>query len=101
MSTLSLMTEIGAAAGTVYFLYDKNTKNINKQNAKVLATSISATAATAIVGGSLNNMTVNQLHNKYASAYVESMSDEELERALEKMDLLVAEQTSETDVKTI
>ena len=97
----TMITGAVALTGSGLSLYDRKEKKLNEDNARsVLATTV-ATTATAIAGASLNAHTMNEIHDRYASAYVDSMSDEELESALVKMDLLVAEEDSTTDVKTI
>ena len=64
-----------------------------------LATTI-ATTATVVAGYSINDATVRQIHNKYSHSYVDSLSDKELERALQQMNLL-AENDSKEIVKTL
>ena len=97
----TMITGALAITGTGLSLYDKENKSINKNNANSILTTTIATGATAAVGASMNAYTMHEIHEKYSSAYVESMSDEELEQALVKMDLLEAEQTIETDVKSL
>lgn len=60
-----------------------------------------ATTATAVAGQSLNAHGTKQVYQKYAQAYVESMSDEELERALAQMDLLIGEEVDNSNIKTL
>ena len=56
----------------------------------IVATSLTSTATTAI-GDSLNANAMKEIQTKYSSAYIESMSEEELESALQKLDLLVVD----------
>ena len=97
----TMVTGALAVTGTGLSLYDVKEKKFRKDNAESMVTTTIATAATAAIGASLNAHTMNEIHEKYSSAYVESMSDEELEQALIKMDLLEAKQTIETDVKSL
>ena len=97
----STITGLGTTAVAGVTLYDKKNKKLNTDNLKSTIYSGVSTTATAVAGASLNHQTMKQIHEKYASAYVESMSDEELEAALVQMDLLVGETNESTDVKTI
>ena len=99
MDTLGT-TGLGVLGYAVYSLYDKKEKKFKIERGRSYLDTTVVTAATAVTGACLNGASMNHIHNKNASAYVESMSDEELERALVKMDLL-AEVTPENDVKTI
>ena len=67
---------------------DGNVKNDAKGAGKGLLATATATTATAIAGSAINNLTQQQIRERYASSYVESLSDEELERALEEANLL-------------
>ena len=100
MNSTTMITGAGALTYTGIGLYDRKTKKINKDMVGYLVGTSIATGATAAIGASINGYTINQMHNKYASAYIESMSDEELEQALIEMDLLT-ERLTEKDVKTI
>lgn len=71
-----------------------------KQGAEFLGTTALLVATTA-VGYTINTNTVKSIQQKYSSAYVESLSDEELAQALQRMDLLIAESPQEKDVKTL
>ena len=96
-----MLTGLGAIGTTAFKSYDFKKKKVNKTPIhRALMTTV-ATAATAVTGACINNYTKEQIHQKYASAYVESMSDEELERALVEMDLLVAASETEEVTKTI
>ena len=101
MNTTTLITGAGAAVATGIALYDNKNKGIDKGNAKVLVGTAVALTATTIGAGSLNHMTMDEIHRKYSSAYVESMSDEELETALEQMNLLLSEEATDTSVKSL
>lgn len=97
----TMITGAVAITGSAISLYDRKEKKFNTQNAKNLAITSVAGTATTIAAESIQSHTMEQIHEKYASAYVESMSDAELEQALIKMDLLEAELPESTDVKTI
>lgn len=100
MDITTIITGAGALTGTGLSLYDVKGKKLNEENAKAMVGTSVALTATAIAAQSLNNQTRKQIQEKYASAYVESMSDEELEDALARLNLLVPEE-SEKDVKTL
>ena len=69
----------------------------------ILGSTVTTTATTAtIIGGTiLNNQTMDRIYEKYATSYVESMSDEDLESALMQLDLLAAKMDENTNEKTI
>ena len=98
---ITMLTGAVALTGTAVSLYDRKNKCLNKEHARNLALTAVATTATAIAADSIQAHTREQIHEKYASAYVQSMSDEELEQALIRMDLLEGELPEETSVKTI
>ena len=100
MDTTTLITGAGALTTTGVTSFDFKEKKVKKENLKPAIGTTVASTATAIAGESLNHMTMEKIHEKYSSAYVESMSDEQLAAALEQMDLLLPE-TTETDVKTL
>jgi hypothetical protein len=68
----------------------------------VVGTSIAtgATTSTTTVGNAINNHYMDQIHHKNLSTYVNSMSEEELTEALERLDLLDSEDNSKTYSKT-
>ena len=102
MDTTTLITGAGALTATGFSLYDRKNKTINQENAKSWIASSVAVTATAIASESLNASTMKQIHQEYAAAYVQSMSDEELVAALEQMDLLMPkDETTVVDTKTI
>ena len=101
MNTTTMITGAGALTGTGFALYDKDNKKLDTKNAKSLVGSSVAVTATAIASATINHQTMEHIYEKYSSAYVQSMSDEELEKALIDMDLLIAESDTEKDVKTI
>ncbi len=97
----STITGVGATAVAVASLYDRKQKKLKTDNLKSTIYAGVSVTGTAMAGATLNHETREQIHEKYSSAYVESMSDEELEQALVQMDLLMAEQPENTDVKTV
>ena len=66
----------------------------------IIGTLLSTTITTAI-GDTINVRTMREIHRKYSNAYVESMSDEELEYALERLNLIEGEEPNEYYVKTL
>ena len=101
MDTTTLITGAGAVTATGLSLYDRKNKTFNKNNAKTLIAASVAVTATAVANQTLNNRTMDQIHQKYSAAYVESMSDEQLAAALEQMDLLLPEEETQIDTKTL
>ena len=78
--------------------YDFQKKRDN--TLKTVAVTAISSATTVTTGACMNSCTKKQIYEKYATAYVDSLSDEELEEALQKMNLL-AEKLPETNSKTI
>lgn len=101
MSTSTLLTGTGCATVTTTCITVKDDDTIDTQSRNIILGTTVATTATAIAGQTLNAHGTKQIYQKYAQAYVESMSDEELERALTQMDLLIAEEKETNNVKTI
>ena len=101
MSFGSSITSLGTAAAVGASLYDKKNKTVNKDGVKSLISTSVALSATVVAGESLSHRNMTQIREKYASAYVQSMSDEELEQALIQMDLLAPETENKTEEKTI
>ena len=67
------------AVGSTAISYDAKKKEFNK---KRVGTTTVLTGVTTVGGQISDKMTMDRIHKEYASAYIESMSDEELERAL-------------------
>lgn len=87
MKTLTFTTGAASSVGvTMSTLNDDGSVNEDSRNA-ILGTT-AATTATVVGGTVLNNNTLDKIYEKYATSYIESMSDEELETALAKLDLL-------------
>lgn len=79
--------------------------SINKTEAQVfLGTTVGATATTA-VGNYLNNKGLDRIEERYkekeTSSYIDSLSDEQLEALLMKLDLLEAENFEKNNNKTV
>lgn len=102
MSTASsIITGVGVAGTAGALLIDWKEKKIHKENAKIVAGVSVALTATAAGAATINDMTLDKIHQKYSSAYIQSMSDEQLEEALIQMDLLLPEEDSKVEEKTI
>ena len=101
MNTITLTTEIGAAAGTTLFLYDPKTHKLRDENAKNVVYTTIATGATALAANTIYQKRIDEIHEQYTTSYVDSMDDEQLAKALEQMDLLLPEETTQEDVKTL
>ena len=86
------------AVGTVCTtLNDDGT--VNEKKLKTAIGTAIATGATTLTGNMIQNHDIKKMEEKYATSYVESMTDKELEAALIKMDLL--EEEVDTQVKTL
>ena len=90
---------VGPTLTTNSTLNDDGTVNRDKRN-DLLVTAVSTTASLA-VGGSLNAKNHKEVQEKYSSAYMDSVSDEELISALEEFGLLEATDTQDSVNKTI
>lgn len=99
MNTTLLTAELGTTSSVTMYTTDDEKILPDKRN-KVIGTTLALTATTAI-GQSMNVNGERKIYEKYASAYVESMTDEELEIALQKMDLLIADEQNNEQTKTI
>ena len=103
MSTLTMTTGAGAVTGSFFYVFDTNTKEFKKENARNLVLTTLATGALAAGAKTINNKYLDKIHREYksASSYVDSMSDEQLAAALQRMDLLLSEEETTEDVKTL
>lgn len=99
MNTTLLTAELGTTSSITMYTTDDEKILPNKRN-EVIGTTLVSTATTA-VGQSMNAHGQKKIYEKYASAYVESMTDEELELALQKMDLLAIDEQTDQQTKTI
>lgn len=85
-------TSIGTATTTL-----NEDGTINEANRNSLLKSTVATTATVIGASIVNDHTLDKIYEKYATAYIESMSDDELEAALIDLDLLEAKINKSTE----
>lgn len=99
MSTSLITTELATTSSITMYTTDDERILPDKRN-RVIGATLTSTATTAI-GQSMNVHGQKKVYEKYASAYIESMSDEELETALQKMDLLIADEQDNTQIKTL
>jgi hypothetical protein len=105
MSLTTTITGLGSvtASATYSVKYDEKSESYSVDEDKrnhVLATTIASTATVA--GASIANQhNINEIYEKYSSAYVDSLSDEELASALEQVNLLSKELDENTNTKTI
>jgi hypothetical protein len=90
-----------ATVGSAIYAYDREKGEIDKEKAKKVGTTSLITGATTVVGQISDKMTNDRIHREYASAYVESMSDEELERALVALGELESLEDVNNTTKTI
>ena len=89
-NTLTTTTGVGAAISTTGFTINDD-GSIDKKSAKGLSTTIVSTSALTTAGFITNKHGMDKIHEKYSSSYIDSLSDEELEAMLVKLDLLEAE----------
>lgn len=101
MNTTTIITGVGAVGAAGALLIDWKEKKINKDNAQLLALTSASLTAASIGAATLNNAGVEKIHQKYSSAYVESMTDEQLEEALIQMNLLLPAEDSQIEEKII
>ncbi len=99
MTTTSMLTSTSATLSTTTSTLGED-GSIDKDKRNLLLGSTALTTGTLIGENIVENHVMNEIYDKYASAYVESMSDEELAIALEKLDLLESSM-SENTTKTI
>lgn len=100
MNTSTLLTGVtGSTITTSATVKEDGTIDTQTRNS-ILGTVVSTTA-TAVAGASLNAHGTKEIYQKYAQAYVESMSDEELETALSQMNLLIQENEQNNNIKTL
>ena len=98
---MNIYTTLGATAtSSAIYVYDKENGIDNKKLKKIGITSLVSTAS-ATVGRVINYQTEKKIHNEYANAYVESMSDAELERALIALGELESSECVNDTAKTI
>lgn len=100
MDTLTLTSTLGTGVAITNGTIDDNRHIDPTARDSIIGTLLSTTITTAI-GDTLNAQTMRQIHSKYSNAYVESMSDEELEYALERLNLIEGEEPNEYYVKTL
>ena len=100
MSILSLM-EVSTTLGTTTYVVDKDTKKINKKKLKKVGTTSLVTGATTTIGEVANNNTEKKIREQSARAYIESMSDEELEKALMLLNELELPENEKECAKTL
>ena len=90
-----------ASVGSAIYAYDRENEEFNKKRLKKVGTTSLITGATTVVGQVTDKMTMDKIHREYASAYVDSMSDEELERALIALGDLENQENVNDTTKTI
>lgn len=100
MNSTTILTGLGVATATTSATVDEN-GDINKtKRNNVIGTTVAVTA-TSVIGNTLNAAGMSRIYNQYAQAYVESMSEEELAEACEKLGLIEEDSKADTDVKTL
>jgi len=74
----------------------KEDGTIDESTRKSLLGASVATTATVLGTTAIKNKTIENIYEKYACRYVDSLSDKELAEALEKLELLEASNSQET-----
>lgn len=100
MTTTSLLSSSSSVTATSASTLNKD-GTINEDNRNMLLGSTVTTTATVLGASYLNAKTIDEIYQKYADAYVESMSDEDLELALVNLDLLEENISENSIAKTI
>ena len=100
MDTLTMTSTLGTGVAITNSSLDAN-GHFDPVARDQLIGSLLTTTVTTAVGDTLNAQTMRNIHNKYSHTYVESMSDEELEYALERLNLIEGEEPNEYYVKTL
>lgn len=98
MGTTLLTTEMGSLMATCDSLFDGNHQDGDGRT--LTGTAVALTAST-VTSAAINQQTKHEMFRNHSLSYVESMSDEELEKALVQMDLILGEEPLEKDVKTL
>jgi len=116
MSTLTtILSSLGTGVSTTLGTLDDNGEiDKQKRNSALISTAVSSSLLYG--ANALNNYQVEKIYEKYSSSYIDSMSDEELAKAAERLDamseeklaqalekanLLTAESTENNQTKTI
>ncbi len=100
MSSSLIITGVVAGAGVTAYTTGCG-KGFQADRATSLAITTTSTVAMGLGGTLMNHHTMDEIHQKYGSAYIESMSDEELVEALESLNLLAASSDEEKTSKLV
>ena len=100
MNTTTIITGLGTLTASTSATVDKDGNIDKKRRNKIAATTITTTATT-IAQNMITAKHLSRIYEMSAQAYVDSMTDEELAEALEKLDLLEKEDNSSIEVKTL
>lgn len=100
---MSIISTLGTASTTAsaIYAYDRENGTIDQKRAKKVGTTTLVTGATTVVGQISDKIAMDHIHKKYASAYIESMSDEELENALIALGQLESEEDVNNTTKSL
>lgn len=97
--TTTILSGGGTTSTVLNAISDEGKLEPEKLNSAIISSSV-ATGSTLAATYS-NNKGVEEIYEKYSSAYVESMTEEELVRALEAVELLEKEKFLENNSKTL
>lgn len=100
MTTLSSTVGTVSVSSTSSLIADEDCDKMKEKAGSVAATSL-VVSATTLGAQTVNNTRIKEMHDKYATTYVESMSNEQLVAALEQLNLLEASMTNNNNTKTI
>lgn len=95
MSTLTMLTSTSAVFGTTTSTLNEEGR-IDSEKRNSLLGSTALTAGTLVAATIQEKNTMNEIYERYANAYIDSMSVEELANALEQLDLLEASMSENT-----
>lgn len=98
-NTTTLGLETTSALGvTASTLNDDGT--VNKKKSTIATSITTLPTSTAFGNAKLNDYELQKIYYKYSTAYINSLSDEELAAALEHLDLIEKEFTEKTCSKS-
>lgn len=100
MGTTSIIVDTALAYSTTASTLNEDGTTNKKARNKLLGT-LGTTSTTTAISKINEEATLRRIHERAACEYVESMDDEQLERALIQLNLLEEEQSKNDDVKMI
>ena len=99
--TTTVCAEVAMVGSTTVSVADTNHQIIDATSRKQALGATLTTTGTSVIGSLMNAHDINKVKEEYSRSYVESMTDEELEQALEDVSLLIKDKEKEITVKSI